>query len=135
MRADAELALRGLGASSAWRPTALLLHGVAQLLLDEDDRADESLADAAEEAESSGATDILVVALAERSLLAMTRGDEAARTGSLYAKSDVKGGRKKAFAAVDGAAKQARRPDLRRSALARYNALHRAQQRGATKKK
>jgi LuxR family transcriptional regulator, maltose regulon positive regulatory protein len=77
MRADAELALRGLGASSAWRPTALLLHGVAQLLLDEDDRADESLADAAEEAESSGATDILVVALAERSLLAMARGDDA----------------------------------------------------------
>jgi LuxR family transcriptional regulator, maltose regulon positive regulatory protein len=78
MRIDAESAVRGLGASSAWRPTALLLLGVAQLLLGEDDCGDESLADAAEAAESIGATDTRIVALVERSLLATARDDEAA---------------------------------------------------------
>ena len=76
MRADAELALRDLGAASWWRPTALLLRGAAQLLLGEGDRAEESMADAAEAAESVGATPSLIAALAERSLLAASRGDE-----------------------------------------------------------
>ena len=74
MRADAEIALRDLGAASQWRPAALLLLGVAQLLLEEGDCGEESLEDAAEAAESAGATDILIVALAERSLLAVARG-------------------------------------------------------------
>ena len=77
MRADAEIAVRDLGASSGWRPAALLLLGVAQLLLGEGDCGDESLAEAAEAAESAGATDIRIVALVERSLLAAARGDEA----------------------------------------------------------
>jgi LuxR family transcriptional regulator, maltose regulon positive regulatory protein len=76
MRADAELAVRDLGAASWWRPTALLLRGAAQVLLGEGDRAEESMADAAEAAESVGATPSLVAALAERSLLAASRGDE-----------------------------------------------------------
>ena len=77
MRADAEIALRDLGAASEWRPAALLLRGVAQLLLEEDDRGDESLADAAEAAESCRCDGHPVVALAERSLLAAARGDDA----------------------------------------------------------
>jgi hypothetical protein len=48
--------------------------------------------------------------------------------------TDVKGNRKKAFAAVESATKEIGRGDLKRSALARYNALHRAQQRGSVKK-
>ncbi len=44
------------------------------------------------------------------------------------------GSRKKAFAAIDKAVSDVGRQDLKRSALARYNALHRGQQRGATKK-
>jgi LuxR family maltose regulon positive regulatory protein len=77
MRTDAELALRDLGPASPWRPTALLLLGVAQLLVGDDEHADENLADAAESAESVGAPDIRVVALVERSLLTETRGNDA----------------------------------------------------------
>ena len=77
MRADAEIALRDLGAASQWRPAALLLLGVAQLLLEASDCGDESLEEAAEAAESAGATDIRIVALAERSLLAAARGADA----------------------------------------------------------
>jgi LuxR family transcriptional regulator, maltose regulon positive regulatory protein len=77
MRADAELAVRELGAASGWRPAANLLLGVAQVLLGEDDRGDESLADAAEAAESAGATTVRIVALSERSLLAAARGNDA----------------------------------------------------------
>lgn len=54
--------------------------------------------------------------------------------GALHSKVDVKGNRKKAFATVDGAVAETRRGDLKRHALARYNALHRAQQRGSAKK-
>jgi LuxR family transcriptional regulator, maltose regulon positive regulatory protein len=77
MRTDAEIAVRDLGAASGWRPTALLLLGVAQLLHGEDDCGDESLAEAAEAAESAGATDTRIVALVERSMLAADRGNEA----------------------------------------------------------
>ena len=77
MRADAEVAVRDLGAASAWRPTALLLLGVAQLLHGEHACSEESLADATEAAESAGATDIRIVALVEQSMLAAARGNEA----------------------------------------------------------
>jgi LuxR family maltose regulon positive regulatory protein len=77
MRIDAELAVRDLGAASGWRPAANLLLGVAQVLLDEDEQGDESLADAAEAAESAGATTTRIVALAERSLLSAARGNDA----------------------------------------------------------
>ncbi len=70
----------GWASSSAWRPTALLLHGVAQALLGEADHGDESLSDAAETAESAGAIDIQIVALVERSLLAAASGREADAT-------------------------------------------------------
>ena len=76
MRSDAEIAVRDLGASSAWRPMALLMLGVAQLLLD-DSGADETLADAAEAATSAGAMDVRMLALVERSLLAASRANDA----------------------------------------------------------
>ena len=75
MLADADVAVRDLGASSRWRPPALLLRGVALLLLGEETDGDESLAAAAETAGSMGATNIQVVALAERCLLAAARED------------------------------------------------------------
>jgi LuxR family maltose regulon positive regulatory protein len=75
MRADAEVAVRHLGASSRWRPAALVVHGVAKLLLGEEAEGDESLAEAAETAGSMGATSLRAVALAERCLLATTRED------------------------------------------------------------
>jgi len=77
MRSDAEVALQELGPASRWRSTALLLRGVAQLLLGDNERAEASMADAAEAAESVGATPSRVVALAEWSMLAAARGDEA----------------------------------------------------------
>jgi LuxR family maltose regulon positive regulatory protein len=75
MRTDAETATAGLAPRSQWRPTALLLRGVAELLLGENDRADESLAGASELAARLGATDTRIVALSERSLLANAAGD------------------------------------------------------------
>jgi LuxR family maltose regulon positive regulatory protein len=77
MQSDAELALRDLGPASRWRPAALLLLGAAQLLQGENERAEATMADAAEVAASLRATSCRIAALAERSLLVATRGDEA----------------------------------------------------------
>jgi LuxR family maltose regulon positive regulatory protein len=76
MLADAEMASHELAPGSRWRPTAVLLRGVALLLTGELDDADESLAEAVEAAESSGAPALAAAALAERALLAASRGDE-----------------------------------------------------------
>ena len=73
MLADAEEAERGLAPQSQWRPAALLLRGVAQLLLD-GAAADGTLAEAAEAARRVGATDTRIVALSEGSLLAAAQG-------------------------------------------------------------
>ena len=75
MLADAESAAAGLARSSRWRPTALVLKGMAHLLLGDDERADEVLAQAAETASSVGASATRRLALAERSLLATAVGD------------------------------------------------------------
>jgi LuxR family transcriptional regulator, maltose regulon positive regulatory protein len=77
MLLDADAAVHGLAAESEWRPTALLLRGVALLLLGDDAGADRSLADAVEAAEGVGALDTQVVALGERSLLADFHGHRA----------------------------------------------------------
>jgi hypothetical protein len=63
---------------SRWRPTALLLQGVAYVLLGDDERGDAILAEAAEAAESFSATDTLAVAISERSLIATARDDPTA---------------------------------------------------------
>ena len=75
MLADAETAASGLPWTSRWRPTAVLLCGVADLLRGENDRADERFAEADEAAAGVGAVDVRRLALAERSLLAESAGD------------------------------------------------------------
>jgi LuxR family maltose regulon positive regulatory protein len=75
MVADAEVAVRELPVESQWRPIALLVRGVALLLLGDDAGADRYMAEAVDAAESVGAMDSQVVALTERSLLAELRGD------------------------------------------------------------
>jgi LuxR family maltose regulon positive regulatory protein len=73
MRTDAELAASTIAAGSFWRATPILLQGMAHLMAGEVDRADMSFEDAAAEARTAGGTTDACVALAERSLLAMTR--------------------------------------------------------------
>jgi LuxR family transcriptional regulator, maltose regulon positive regulatory protein len=93
MLRDAESALDELPASSQWRPTALLLQGAAYLLLGDDERGDAILAEAAEAAETLGATDTLVVVISERSLLAAAHDEPAAaETLSLRAHALVEEG-------------------------------------------
>jgi LuxR family maltose regulon positive regulatory protein len=77
MRADALAALGGLEPADVWRADALFLAGVASLLVGDVGHADETLAAAAEVAERVGATTVRIAALAERALLAYSRGDNA----------------------------------------------------------
>ena len=77
MLADAQTGVAGLGPLSHWQPVALLLRGVAELLLGEAAQAEVTLADAMEAAESAGATEIEVWALSELALVASASGDEA----------------------------------------------------------
>ncbi len=77
MRLDAESALSELERNSEWRTSALLMQGSAYSLLGDDERADEILAEAVDDAERLGANDAQVVALSERSLIAAARGDHA----------------------------------------------------------
>jgi LuxR family transcriptional regulator, maltose regulon positive regulatory protein len=78
MLRDAEGALDELPADSEWWPGALLLQGVAHLLLGQEEQGDMILEQAAEAAGRSGATDTRVVAISERALLAAARDDPAA---------------------------------------------------------
>ena len=73
MRADAELALRTLARGSRFRPHALLLLGVSQLLAGEVDQADDLFADAVEEGLELGAHEAAAVALGERAAIAIGR--------------------------------------------------------------
>ncbi len=75
MLVDAETACEGLARRSQWRPTALLLRGVAHLLLGEDERAEVLFAEADKAAAIVGATETRRLALAERSVLAIAVGD------------------------------------------------------------
>jgi LuxR family maltose regulon positive regulatory protein len=97
MLADAEEALAELPQESNWRPSALVVHGAALLLLGEVEKADEVLAAAATCAAANGSTETQVVALAERALLAADLGDDgkaerlAAEANRLVATSGVEG--------------------------------------------
>jgi LuxR family transcriptional regulator, maltose regulon positive regulatory protein len=71
MRGDIQAALAELSPASQWRPTAQLLEGIGYLLAGETDRADPVLAHAVEVASEAGALPVAVIALAERSLVAM----------------------------------------------------------------
>ena len=68
-------ALAELSGESRWLPAALLLQGAVHSLRGARDPADASFAAAAEAAERSGATDVRVVAIGERSLLAANSED------------------------------------------------------------
>ena len=83
MCADIESALAGLPPGSQWRPSALLLLGCTLVLVGQDALADAILAAAEESAERLNATDTLIVAISERSLLASARGEHA--LAELYA--------------------------------------------------
>jgi LuxR family maltose regulon positive regulatory protein len=80
MRRDAQVARDGLAPGSRWRPTACLLEGVSWLLDGEPDRADAVFAQAVAIGLDIGALPGAAVALAERALVAIGRGewDEAA---------------------------------------------------------
>lgn len=75
MRDDAAAAFRLEPESSPWRPAALMLHGVGNLIAGDADTADGLLAEAVEAAERIEAFPSSSVALAERALVAMGRDD------------------------------------------------------------
>jgi LuxR family transcriptional regulator, maltose regulon positive regulatory protein len=75
MRADARVALTGLGPASPFRTTALLLEGVSDLLDGHADQADPILAHAVELGTHTGALPAASTALAERCLVAIGRQD------------------------------------------------------------
>ncbi len=75
MRADADEAARRLAAESIPEPAAALMQGVARVLSGDLDGGDASLGDAASIAEITGEPDVAAVALCERSLVAMARGE------------------------------------------------------------
>jgi LuxR family transcriptional regulator, maltose regulon positive regulatory protein len=76
MQEDVRGALAELPADSSWLPTALVLQGVASALSGDRVVADATFADAAEAAERLGAADARVVAIAHRSVLAASSGDQ-----------------------------------------------------------
>jgi LuxR family maltose regulon positive regulatory protein len=78
MTADAESALSDLPYDSCFRPSALVALGIGYALLGQNERADAIFATAASEAERLGATDMQVVAISERSLIAAARADHCA---------------------------------------------------------
>ncbi len=75
MADDVQVALKLTPEDSPNRAMALQLSGVAHLLRDDIDAADAAFADAAEAGKHLGAAESVAVALAERSVLAMERGD------------------------------------------------------------
>jgi len=74
LRRDAELACQLVPISSLLRAPAVLLLGISQLLVGDLDRADGLLAEAVEVAEDTKATDTAAIALAQRALVAISRG-------------------------------------------------------------
>jgi LuxR family maltose regulon positive regulatory protein len=74
MGTDAELALVLAPTGSAWQAAAQLLLGISHLLAGRHDQAERHLADAAEVGGDAG-VDVGTLALAERAVVAMARGD------------------------------------------------------------
>lgn len=75
MDADADEAVQRLTAANIAAPVAGLCQGIARILSGDVEGGDASLEDTASAAEKVGAHEILALALGERSLLAMARGD------------------------------------------------------------
>jgi anti-anti-sigma factor len=74
LRRDAELACQLVPTSSLLRAPAVLLLGISHLLVGDLDHADGLLAEAVEVAEDTKATDTAAIALAQRALVAISRG-------------------------------------------------------------
>ena len=74
MRADAEEAARGFAEQGVADPAPALLQGIARVLSGDLDGGDASLEDATSVAAATGAADVQVTALCERSLIAMAHG-------------------------------------------------------------
>ena len=75
MHADADAAVSKLAADDPWHPAALLVHGAADTLLGNTERADETLTEAVECAAKVGSTETRAIALGQRSMLASARED------------------------------------------------------------
>ena len=75
MRADADEAVRRFAEEGAVAPVSALLQGMARVLCGDPGGGDASLQDGVSIGEKGGAPEILPLALSERSLLAMTRGE------------------------------------------------------------
>jgi len=75
MRRDVEIALDGLAPGSQWRSSALAIEGTSWLLDGEPERADPILAHAVEVGLDAGAAPAVAVALAERAVVAIARGE------------------------------------------------------------
>ena len=85
MRTDARSALEELSPTSYWRPIALGLLGVSQLLEGQVEEAETALREAAKEAMGSGATYAGAIAQSELALLALERKDLEQADGELIA--------------------------------------------------
>ena len=93
MANDARIALEGLSNGSQLRATAVLLLGISHRLAGDAEAADASMEDAAELGDRYGAVPTVSVALAERAVFAMERGDWAdARTYAQEARKAVEDG-------------------------------------------
>ena len=75
MRADADEAVRRFAAAGIVTPAPALLQGIARVLSGDLDGGDASFEDAVSVGEEVGAHEMLAVALCERSLVAMARGE------------------------------------------------------------
>jgi LuxR family maltose regulon positive regulatory protein len=75
MRADADEAVRRFAAQSFVTPAPAILQGIARLLCGDLDGGDASLEDGVSIGEEAGAHEDVALALSERSLVAMARGD------------------------------------------------------------
>ena len=93
MAIDARIAIEGLANGSQFRGTAMLMLGISQRLAGDAETADTSMEDAVELGDRYGAVPTVSVALAERAVFAMERGDWAdARTYVQGALDVVDGG-------------------------------------------
>ena len=93
MRADAELAARTMAPGSFWRITAMMYRAAAHLMAGDLDRADVLFGDVVAEGQAAGIMFGPCIALAERSLLAITSGDwELGRRYLSEARSLARGG-------------------------------------------
>ena len=75
MRRDADTGLRLLAPTSPYRPQALVLVALSRLLAGDTEAAEETLIEAVELGESTGAANATVLALSERAVIAQDRGD------------------------------------------------------------